>query len=293
MPHTQPTATTEKNMQQEDELDLLDLLVTLAENWKLLVFTPIVVGLLALGASFALPKTYESESSIQVERTGSGFSAPIAASLAMSADVLRTIAPVAGLDDGMTAEEIHKKLSKRIKVTIGKQDKLLSLSTHANTPETAQKLNQALLDTLFPYSKPRGMEKEQLEQQLEAEKKRLQEATQLEQDTGAGIASGKSVSEASARLYGELLAANSARQREVLEIERRLEGLDNDDVVQRPTLPETPIKPRKSLLAVGATVSSGFFLFLFVFIRQALRSAKESSPDQAAKIAKIRQALRW
>lgn len=276
----------------DEELDLLDLLVTLAENWKLLLFTPIAVGLVALGISFALSKTYQSESSVQVERTGSSFSAPVAASLAMSADVLHTIAPVAGLDDGLTSEEIYKKLSKRIQVSVGKQDKLLNVVTEAKSPEAAQKLNQALLDTLFPFSKPRGIEKKQLEQQLDSEKKRLQEALKLEQDTAANIAAGK-VTEATSRLYGELLAANSARQRAVLDMERRLEGLDNDDVVQAPTLPESSVKPKKSMIAIGATVATGFLLLLFVFARQAWRSAQESSPEQARKLARIRQALPW
>ena len=276
----------------DEELDLLDLLVTLAENWKLLLFTPIAAGLVALGISFALSKTYQSESSVQVERTGSSFSAPVAASLAMSADVLHTIAPVAGLDDGLTSEEIYKKLSKRIQVSVGKQDKLLNVVTEAKSPEAAQKLNQALLDTLFPFSKPRGIEKKQLEQQLDSEKKRLQEALKLEQDTAANIAAGK-VTEATSRLYGELLAANSARQRAVLDMERRLEGLDNGDVVQAPTLPESSVKPKKSMIAIGATVASGFLLLLFVFARQAWRSAQENSPEQARKLARIRQALPW
>lgn len=276
----------------DEELDLLDLLVTLAENWKLLLFTPIAAGLVALGISFALSKTYQSESSVQVERTGSSFSAPVAASLAMSADVLHTIAPVAGLDDGLTSEEIYKKLSKRIQVSVGKQDKLLNVVTEAKSPEAAQKLNQALLDTLFPFSKPRGIEKKQLEQQLDSEKKRLQEALKLEQDTAANIAAGK-VTEATSRLYGELLAANSARQRAVLDMERRLEGLDNEDVVQAPTLPESSIKPKKSMIAIGATVATGFLLLLFVFARQAWRSAQENSPQQARKLARIRQALPW
>lgn len=276
----------------DEELDLLDLLVTLAENWKLLLFTPIAAGLVALGISFALSKTYQSESSVQVERTGSSFSAPVAASLAMSADVLHTIAPVAGLDDGLTSEEIYKKLSKRIQGSVGKQDKLLNVVTEAKSPEAAQKLNQALLDTLFPFSKPRGIEKKQLEQQLDSEKKRLQEALKLEQDTAANIAAGK-VTEATSRLYGELLAANSARQRAVLDMERRLEGLDNDDVVQAPTLPESSVKPKKSMIAIGATVASGFLLLLFVFARQAWRSAQENSPEQARKLARIRQALPW
>lgn len=274
-------------------MDLLDLLVTLAENWKLLVFGPLIAGIAAFGIGFAIPKTYESSSSVQVERAGSSFTAPMAASLAMSADVLKQIAPVAGLDDGLTAEEIYKKLSKRIKVSVGKQDKLLTIEAQAQSPEASQKLNQALLDTLFPLSKPRGLEKKQLEVQLDSEKARLQEALKLEHDTAANIASGKSVNEATSRLYGELLTANSNRQKGILDMERRLEGLDKDDVIQMPTLPEQSIKPKKSLLAIGGAIAMGFALLLFVFIRQAVRTAKESSPEQAEKLARIRNAMPW
>ena len=278
---------------QEEELDLLDLLLTLVESWKLLFFGPLLAGLLVLGISYVVPKTYQSQSSIQVERTGSSFTAPVAASLAMSADVLRQIAPVAGLDSDLSAEEIYKKLSKRISVTVGKQDKLLSISTQAHTPETAQKLNQALLDTLLPFSKPRGTKKAQLELQLATETKRLQDSTKLEQDTSANLASGKSVSEATSRLYGELLSANTNRQRAILDMQRRLDGLDSDDVVQSPTLPEAAIKPKKALLAIGATVVTAFALLLFVFARKAVRTARETSPEQAEKLIRIRQALPW
>ena len=278
---------------QDDELDLLDLLLTFAENWKLLILGPLFVGVIALSVSFAIPKTYESDSYVQVERPGSSITAPVAASLAMSADVLHKIAPVAGLDDGLTNEEIYKKLSKRISVTVGKQDKLLNISTQAKSPEAAQKLNQALLDTLFPLTQPRGLEKNQLELQLASEKKRLQESIKLEQDTSVNLASGKSVSEATGRLYGELLAANTNRQKTILDMERRLGGLDTDDVVQAPTLPESAIKPKKSLLAIGAAIAAAFALLLFVFARQALRTTKENSPEQAEKLARIRKALPW
>ena len=278
---------------QEEELDLLDLILTLVESWKLLLLGPLVAGLLAYGISCVIPKTYQSQSSIQVERPGSTFTAPVAASLALSADVLRQIAPVAGLDEGLSAEEIYKQLSKRITVSVGKQDKLLTISTQAHTPENAQKLNQALLNTLFPLSKPRGTEKSQLELQLATETKRLQDSTQLEQETSANLASGKSVSEATSRLYGELLAANTTRQRAILEMQRRLDGLDSDDIVQSPTTPEEAIKPKKALLTIGAAVAAAFALLLFVFARQSIRAAKDSSPEQAEKLARIRKALPW
>ncbi|MBV8247492.1 MAG: lipopolysaccharide biosynthesis protein [Comamonas sp.] len=278
---------------QNEEPDLLDLLVTLAENWKLLILGPLAAGLIASSVGLSIPKTYESSASVRVERPGSSFTAPMAASLAMSADVLHQIAPVAGLDEGLTAEKIYKKLSRRITVSIGRQDKLLNITTQASSPETAQKLNQALLDTIFPLSKPRGLEKQQLGLQLDSEKKRLQESLKLEQDTAAYLASGKGVNEATSRLYGELLTANSNRQKAILDIERQLEGLDGNDIVQMPTLPEQSIKPRISLLATGAAVVTAFVLLIFVFIRKALLATQKLTPEKAEKIARIREAMHW
>ena len=39
-------------LEPDDEIDLLDLLVTVAENIKLLIIGPIAAGLVALGVSF-------------------------------------------------------------------------------------------------------------------------------------------------------------------------------------------------------------------------------------------------
>lgn len=275
----------------KDEIDLLDLLVTLAEHWKLLTLGPIIAGLLALAASFALPKTYVSTSTLIVERPGSTLSAPVVASMALSADLLQKIAPAAGLDKSLTAEEVRKRLGNRISATVGKQDKLLTVETQARSPEAAQKLNTTLLETLYPLTRPKGQEQKQLEMQLAGEKKRFAEASTLELQTAALLASGKPISEATSRLYGELLTANSVRQKTISELEMRLAGMSQGDVVQQPTLPEQEIKPKKPMIAIGAAVFTGFVLLVFVFVRQAMRNAQKSSPEQAEKIARIRRAL--
>src|SRR5438093_962497 len=44
--------------QNEYEISLLDLALVLAENLKLLIFTPLAIGLAALGISFLIPPTY-------------------------------------------------------------------------------------------------------------------------------------------------------------------------------------------------------------------------------------------
>ena len=45
---------------QDDEISLLDLALTVAENLRLLIIGPIAAGLIALGVSSLLPKTFES-----------------------------------------------------------------------------------------------------------------------------------------------------------------------------------------------------------------------------------------
>ena len=44
----------------EDEISLLDLLLTVSQNIKLLILGPLAAGLCALGITFTLPATYES-----------------------------------------------------------------------------------------------------------------------------------------------------------------------------------------------------------------------------------------
>ena len=46
---------------QDDEISLLDLLKTVAENLRLLVLGPLLVGLLALGGSFLVVPTFSAK----------------------------------------------------------------------------------------------------------------------------------------------------------------------------------------------------------------------------------------
>ena len=49
------------DVEEENETSLLDLLVVVAENLKLLILGPFAVGLLALGIAFTLPQSYVSQ----------------------------------------------------------------------------------------------------------------------------------------------------------------------------------------------------------------------------------------
>ena len=49
------------NTQDDDEIDLLDLLVVIAENLRLLVLAPLAIGVLALGISFLITPTFKAK----------------------------------------------------------------------------------------------------------------------------------------------------------------------------------------------------------------------------------------
>lgn len=66
---------------EDDGIKFLDILQTLAENARLLVFGPIIVGLLALGASFLFSPSYIAATSIMTPQQSQGGAAAALAQL--------------------------------------------------------------------------------------------------------------------------------------------------------------------------------------------------------------------
>jgi uncharacterized protein involved in exopolysaccharide biosynthesis len=88
--------------------------------------------------------------------------------------------------------------------------------------------------------------------------------------------------------YKETLYDLFVKQYELARVDEAREGA----VIQvlDPALPpERKSKPKKALVAVIATLAAGFALLLFVFVRQALRSAAGDA-ESAQKLARLRAA---
>ena len=81
-----------------DEISLLDLLVTAAESWKLLIFGPIAAGLVGLGVAFLLPATYVSTAVLSLPQDG--FNNAIAQAVASSDEFLLGVAQFTDRPDG-------------------------------------------------------------------------------------------------------------------------------------------------------------------------------------------------
>ena len=191
----------------EEEVSLLDLLVTLAENARLLIIGPLLVGLCVLGLGFVLPPTFQSVAVLQAEQA--------TASLMTTAAVLDPVAAGLGMDKEYGAEEARRTLRGQIKVAVGRNDKLLTLTVSAPTPQQAQATANALLQQTYLQSRPRGSVAKRLESQLAEAQGRLKNAESAAAGTlkrietsAVGSASGSEL----ARGYAELLTVTSAAQ---------------------------------------------------------------------------------
>lgn len=265
------------------EVGLLDVLVTLAENVKLLVMGSLLVGLCALGIGFMLPQTYQSVAVLQAEQP--------TASLMVTAVVLDPVVEALGLAKDETLEAARIKLRERIKAVIGRNDKLMTLTVSGPTPQQAQDTASALIYQIYQQSRPKGSVRTRLEAQLAEAQARLKNAQEaatsllqhLEKNsagTGGEVARG----------YADLLSATGAAQVQISTLETQLEGLTDAQLVQFPTLPQKSSQPKKGLIAIGATLAAGLALLLFVFMRQALRNTTQNDTS-AAKLLRIRKSL--
>jgi uncharacterized protein involved in exopolysaccharide biosynthesis len=86
--------------------------------------------------------------------------------------------------------------------------------------------------------------------------------------------------------YNETLFELFAKQYELAKVDEAREGAVIQ-VLDSAQAPERKAKPKKALIAIIATLASGFALLLFVFVRQALANAGQGE-ESAKKMAQIK-----
>jgi hypothetical protein len=275
----------------------LDLLVTISENIKLLVLGPLVAGLLALGVAFTLPQSFQSQAMINsgFEVTSSdgrtnfsGVRPELLVAMAHTSAVLEPVRQQIGFMPEASTELALNELRVSIKASLGRADKLVTITVTAPSAEQAQRTNQALLAELFKQSQPRGADLARLNAKLQFEKEALGNALKLEQELIAIIKSGK---DSDTTTYVNVSRMKGAHFDAIQSLESQLQGLAETALMQPATLPEKPLSNNKAQLAIVTTFATAFALLLFVFIRKALLSAA-ANPKTAAKLASIRRAFR-
>lgn len=278
----------------EDEISLLDLLLVISENLKLLIFGPLVVGLLALGYSFTMTPVFTAKTTI-IPPTTQGSGGAAAALLGQFGGLVGGALPASGkhmayLDSDMLRDEIiqkydlQKKWEKEFLVQAREQlkgatqvseDKKTGVISISYTDEDPKFAAQVANDMVAILSRLMGEAAlADARERREFLEKQIAEATK------------KTYQSPSVR---DAIIQNLIRQFETTRIEEQQPNPSITQVdIAKP--PELKSGPKKALIAVITTLATGFLLLLYVFVRQALRNA-DQDPESAGKLARIRGAL--
>jgi LPS O-antigen subunit length determinant protein (WzzB/FepE family) len=284
--------------QPDDEISLLDILVVIAENIKLLVIGPILVAALAYGILSLLPKTYESTAwlrpvafqTVQSGQSGQGVVANLT-----SQDTLRAFLQSSeGVkwSAGLGEQELLPKLQRAVKASYNAKQDYVSVSITASTPAQAQASCQALIQSGLDSLKPTGQLKSQITAKINIEKKSIKEiednytklSSQLESQ--ASTAQGDKLIESLTTLQGR----KNDLQNSLLQIESQLAGYGQEILLQEPTLPDKPISPKKFQITLISGMLTGFALLVWAFLCAALRAASDD-PECVSKLARIRKSF--
>ena len=276
------------DVEEENETSLLDLLVVVAENLKLLILGPFAAGLLALGIAFTLPQSYVSQAILALPTPTQ------AAAMMVSPIVLDRVVESLKLSKEQPIQVARTTLANKIKATVGK-DGLLRLDVSDPSAIQAQAIASAVIDSWFISTVPSEDDRADLEKRLSYAKLAFDSTTRFLQHftpkdspslnnpllLDQGVANIVAVGELQARYLSEVLSTS-----------RSLKGLSRDIVTLPPTLPTEHVSPKKGLFATLSALAAGFALLLWVFMRQAWRNAV-LDPQAAPKLARLRAALGW
>jgi uncharacterized protein involved in exopolysaccharide biosynthesis len=288
---------------EEGEVSLLDMLVLVAQNLKLLIFGPLAAGLLALGVCYVVPQSYTSEAilvlpNISVNVNGVVSSAAPttataqAAAMMVSPLVLDPVIAELNLADGHPIHVARKKLVNQVKAVVGK-DGLLRLDATANTSVEAQNIANAVISAWLKSTVPGIEERADLEKRLESAKVSLNEVDRLLKRLTAEGSSTLSQPLTRGEAGTSIVAISELQTKflgEVLSIPRTLQGFSRDVVKQPPTLPTETVAPKKAVIAVLVTLVSGFTVLLGLFFNGMWRSVSRD-PVAAKKQAALLSAI--
>lgn len=270
---------------EDGEIHWLDVLIVVTENLRLLVLGPVVVGVLVLAVGWMLPRTYESRAILKGTAQ--------VASLLNTPQVIDPVIEKLHIRKAEeTQHEVRHRIQKSVKVSYSSKDALIHLTAQAATPEAAQLLAQALLQSYFTQSKPRGPERERLQALLSITQARLQQASGVAEQMSQRLAreEGKN-STAMSQGYASLIASMDVLENKYQDTLKELQGVDESHLLQPPTLDRIETAPKVGLMAIVAALGSGLVLLLFVFVRQSLRNSAHDH-ETAGKLQDLRQSWR-
>ena len=279
---------------QDKELTLLDILVVLAEQSRLLVIGPIVVGLIVYGFTLFLPNLYTSVAYLALNEAALKDADVLMRLPAVLNSVLKSHNEWGGDLEGRRRALEQKFRWSLVRGANRQTAKLSVLEVDSNSPEDAQSLNVALIDAWFEASKPRPETRALLERNLQHHENELTSISNLLSSLEEKAASTlvlPGFNNERAFSISSLLERRMAIVSKTEEIRQLLQGKSRDLIQEPPSLPVARTWPNRIRLALVGAVASGILLLLFVIARHALLRAS-AEPEGAEKLARIKKGLR-
>jgi hypothetical protein len=288
---------------EEREMGALDLLLVIAENIRLLVLGPVLIGVLAWGLAHFLPSTYSSQAILVLPPPPAVPSMILtqpmqtpaqAASLMVSPLVLDPVIELLHLSEGDSIKVARDSLAQQVKPVVGKEG-LLTLDVRADSPVLAQAICAAVVDVWLKTTVPGQQDRAYLEQRLTFAKTALDSVTalidRLGTDGEARLGKPLTRGEAGNSLVG-LAELQERYLNNVLTIPNDMQGYPRDVVKQAPTASVETSRPTKLVFAIMSAATVGVLLLLWLLLRHAwARSARDAA--LAEKQSRIVLAMRF
>lgn len=278
----------------DDEPDLLDLLLVIVENLKLLILGPILVGLVALGYTYTMVPVYTARTTIiPPSAQAAGGAAAILGQLGALGGL---VGAGAGAQGGKHMAYLHSDL---LRDEIIRQFDLQKRWGHQHISQSRNALNgieikddkkSGLISIEFTDSDPK-FAADLVNAYVVALSRLLGEAAIVEARDRREFLE-RQISEAMKKSYQSAQVRDAVIQGLIQQAEasRLAEQQPNPNITQidKAEPPVLRSGPKRTLTAVIAALSTGALLLVFVFLRYAIASS-QSKPESAEKLKRIRR----
>lgn len=250
-----------KEFTEDNDIDLLDVLVIISSKIKIIIFLTLLGAAIGWLWAQMTPVVYNSTSSLNIEvlkteEKTPQFKTEVIASLANSNQKFHDLLKNETWGKGAT-----------IAASTNPKDRLLIITTSATTPAKAKLLNEQVLENIYELTKATGAKAEQINAAIRDEQKRLEQIKQTIDSLERGKSTPENIESAT---FNKLLSYQTDREINLGKLQEYLKGIDENNIIQAPSLPESSLdRKMRTKISIGA-VSGLFLALLLTFARYSI-----------------------
>ncbi|MDR2327899.1 MAG: hypothetical protein LBE51_21180 [Acidovorax sp.] len=267
-----------ENTNPDADIDLLDVLVIISSQFKLILLCAILGAFIAWILAYAQATIYSSISSLNVEALKQDEKSP-----KFKSEVIASLVNVNQDFRDLLQEEWGEHAS--ITASVSPRDRLLIITTTSSSPSRSQKLNELVLEKIYAYTMSQSQKHEYVRTLIDNEKNRIVQIEAAARNLKAKENSNKDIEE---EIIGNLLRYKTDREINIIRLQESIEGITRNNVIQAPNLPTQPAGTKTSIKiilgAIGGMVLALPWILILHFIR--MQSLDKKTQEKWKLVAK-------